>query len=389
MKMNIRCLMFLVTLVLLPCLVQAAGVKVSWQANTEADLAGYRVYYGQASGAYVEEIEAGMSITVDIAGLDEGTRYYFAVTAYDDSGNESGYSAEESVFIPEEWGGASDRDRDGLPDAVETSWGLDPDNPRDAFGDGDHDGVCAFSEYQSGTDPADPADYPVEDAFVHDLIGETGGEVDLSAINPDARHAIVPLDDDSPSYDASDNMIVPEYPGLFFYAQRDVDTGEVIALVRLSVAEALHVTGDVPRDETVSIEDNLYDVLVAIPSGAVRVAVRIGIGVSEIWGAMFQGLAVPEDGQSFDILPYGLSLAEPATISIPFVGDAAEVRRYDYLTETWVIIDDVQIDEGMASFQTRELGHFVIAETADEVTPPVAGDADGGGGGCFVGAGGR
>lgn len=85
----------------------AAQIQVTWNANTEEDLAGYRLYVGTASGQYGEPVDVGnlTEHTMQIA-PQYGTTYYFAVTAYDTSGNESGYSDEASLFI-----------QDGVPPA--------------------------------------------------------------------------------------------------------------------------------------------------------------------------------------------------------------------------------------------------------------------------------
>ncbi len=66
------------------------------------DLAGYKVYYGTASGNYTEVKDVGNVTTVSIdelPGIQSGI-WYFAVTAYDTSGNESDYSNEVSTEIP-------------------------------------------------------------------------------------------------------------------------------------------------------------------------------------------------------------------------------------------------------------------------------------------------
>ncbi|HXJ56540.1 MAG TPA: immunoglobulin domain-containing protein [Verrucomicrobiae bacterium] len=52
---------------------------------------------------------------------------------------------------------APDRDQDGLPDAYETLFNLDPDNPADAALDPDGDGLTTGQEYLAGTDPRSPA----------------------------------------------------------------------------------------------------------------------------------------------------------------------------------------------------------------------------------------
>jgi hypothetical protein len=53
-------------------------------------------------------------------------------------------------------GAPLDRDGDGLPDAWETQYSLNPDDPSDAALDSDGDGMSNLVEYLSGTDPRDP-----------------------------------------------------------------------------------------------------------------------------------------------------------------------------------------------------------------------------------------
>jgi uncharacterized repeat protein (TIGR02543 family) len=72
----------------------AAQIKLAWDANTESDLAGYKVYYGTASGSYGNPTNVGNVTTYTLTGLTLGQTYYIAVTAYDTSNNESGYSNE-------------------------------------------------------------------------------------------------------------------------------------------------------------------------------------------------------------------------------------------------------------------------------------------------------
>lgn len=81
---------------------QAATVQVTWNPNTEEDLAGYRLYVGEASGQYGEPVDVG-NVTGHVMEItpQHGATYYFALTAYDTSGNESGYSDEATCFIPD------------------------------------------------------------------------------------------------------------------------------------------------------------------------------------------------------------------------------------------------------------------------------------------------
>ena len=80
---------------------KTANATVSWNANSESDLAGYRIYVGTRSGSYgfvgPFEVTKGTSFTVP--NLPLGTTYFFAVSAFDKSGNESAKSAEVSKSL--------------------------------------------------------------------------------------------------------------------------------------------------------------------------------------------------------------------------------------------------------------------------------------------------
>ena len=72
---------------------------MTWDANSEPDLAGYRAYYGTKSGVYPNMLEANKQTKLTIPNLTVGTKYYFVVTAYDTSGLESPHSAEVSAVV--------------------------------------------------------------------------------------------------------------------------------------------------------------------------------------------------------------------------------------------------------------------------------------------------
>ncbi len=55
----------------------------------------------------------------------------------------------------------SDTDDDGMPDGWEVTYSLDPNSGADATLDADDDGHSNLAEYQAGTDPSDPASFPV------------------------------------------------------------------------------------------------------------------------------------------------------------------------------------------------------------------------------------
>ena len=82
---------------LIPNTVQSStsnSATLQWAANQESDLAGYRVYRGIQSGSYGESRNIGNTTMYQFANLEYGQTHYFAVTAYDSSGNESAPSPE-------------------------------------------------------------------------------------------------------------------------------------------------------------------------------------------------------------------------------------------------------------------------------------------------------
>jgi len=72
----------------------AATVLVTWNANSESDLGGYKVKYGLSPGVHGTVVDAGTATSATISGLTSGATYYFVVTAYDLSANESAPSVE-------------------------------------------------------------------------------------------------------------------------------------------------------------------------------------------------------------------------------------------------------------------------------------------------------
>jgi hypothetical protein len=89
-----------------PSSASGTGIAVlAWSAPSTnvdgtplTDLAGYKVHYGTSSGDYTAAVNVGPTTEYSITDLAPGT-YYIAVTAYDSSGRESGYSNEVSKTI--------------------------------------------------------------------------------------------------------------------------------------------------------------------------------------------------------------------------------------------------------------------------------------------------
>ncbi|GFO60114.1 hypothetical protein GMST_24390 [Geomonas silvestris] len=105
------CALILATLVtaqLLPtATAHAAQATMSWSApttysdgSTLSGLKGYKLYTGTTRGSYSNPVDVGNTNSYTMTGLGDGTTYYFAVTAYDNLGNSSGYSNEVSYSTP-------------------------------------------------------------------------------------------------------------------------------------------------------------------------------------------------------------------------------------------------------------------------------------------------
>ena len=72
----------------------ARDIRLAWDANTESDMAGYKIYYGPGSAQYTTSVDVGNRTSYALAGMDDTKTYYLVLTAYNNSGLESGYSNE-------------------------------------------------------------------------------------------------------------------------------------------------------------------------------------------------------------------------------------------------------------------------------------------------------
>ncbi len=82
-------------------------VTLTWRRVNDPNVSGYLVYYGSTPHNYLgtgsaagdSPVDAGNATTLEIGGLANGSLYYFAVTAYDDSSprQQSAFSAEASA----------------------------------------------------------------------------------------------------------------------------------------------------------------------------------------------------------------------------------------------------------------------------------------------------
>ncbi|MDD5141654.1 MAG: fibronectin type III domain-containing protein [Verrucomicrobiales bacterium] len=80
------------------------SLTLAWNPNPAPDVAGYRVYYGTASGDYTNSVAAGNVTTLTVPGLLSGVIYYFAITAVGTNGLASDFSNE--ISYPQALSGA-------------------------------------------------------------------------------------------------------------------------------------------------------------------------------------------------------------------------------------------------------------------------------------------
>ena len=88
-------LLILASLVLFAQHAYCGAVTLAWDPNSPSEgIAGYRLYYGTESRSYTGMIDITSGTLKKVSKLAKGYHYYFAVTAYNEAGQESDYSEE-------------------------------------------------------------------------------------------------------------------------------------------------------------------------------------------------------------------------------------------------------------------------------------------------------
>ncbi len=87
-------------LLLLSLPVLAGTVSLRWNAVPDADVAGYRVYWGQSPGSHDHSKDVGNVTSTTVTGLANCTTWYFSVRAYDTGGLESPTDSNRVVGWP-------------------------------------------------------------------------------------------------------------------------------------------------------------------------------------------------------------------------------------------------------------------------------------------------
>ena len=79
----------------------AGTISLEWDPVSDADLAGYKIYYGTAPNAYTSVVDVGNLTHYRLTGLSDCQQYSFAVKAYDKSGNDSAEFSNAVVGLPD------------------------------------------------------------------------------------------------------------------------------------------------------------------------------------------------------------------------------------------------------------------------------------------------
>ncbi len=75
------------------------ALDAAWLPSQHPDLAGYKLFWGTASRTYTDSLILGRVTSCRISGLQNGTRYYAAISAFDSVGHE-GVRAPEQSAVP-------------------------------------------------------------------------------------------------------------------------------------------------------------------------------------------------------------------------------------------------------------------------------------------------
>ena len=76
------------------------NISLAWDADASGSVAGYVIYYGNASQNYTSRVDVGTNVSASLASFQTGSTNYFAVTAYDSTGTESAPSSELVYVVP-------------------------------------------------------------------------------------------------------------------------------------------------------------------------------------------------------------------------------------------------------------------------------------------------
>ena len=211
---TVRPYFLLILLCVLPSSVLASSAYLSWAPNSEADLQGYNLYYGTSSRNYASPVPVGKKTNYTLEGLEIGETYYFAITAVDTSGNESGYSSEATKTITETLPTGSA----GLMDGISALWLMDEGlgvTVLDSSGNG-HTGLMAHNGTSS--DPVWQTDASQGTVVALDGAGwsdaSAGNYIDLGSLDVSGNQMTIGVMFKASSLDPDDGRLITKQTGV-------------------------------------------------------------------------------------------------------------------------------------------------------------------------------
>jgi len=76
------------------------SIELNWDRNAEPDMAGYRVYRAEGGGAFEKVADIQAIPSYSDRSVEHGKTYHYAISAFDQAGNESPRSAPLDVAMP-------------------------------------------------------------------------------------------------------------------------------------------------------------------------------------------------------------------------------------------------------------------------------------------------
>ena len=92
------CLISTCLLLLFPAISHPTEVTIAWSPSTNAQVAGYKIYYGPTNRDDQFKVDVGKNTSITITNLEAGGAYSFIVLTYDSAGRESRYSNKTTVL---------------------------------------------------------------------------------------------------------------------------------------------------------------------------------------------------------------------------------------------------------------------------------------------------